>query len=254
MSRKQSPIQKKAFKIWCESGRPRSSKAIAEALGVSSELVRKWKSYYTWEDQPDPRPGAPRGNRNAKGNKGGDGGPLGNAKAVTHGLFRKILPDDDETREIFDATENMSPLDMLWYQIRITWTNIMRAQKIQYVKDKNEIIKELKKQKFEVHSKGRGKDKELVPVEIEKEYEFQFAWDVQATGLKSQAAASTALARMFKQYDEMLRTLPPEEIREEHRSRIEILKAEVVKVKAEAKTINDEAGQGPVIIRNDIRE
>jgi uncharacterized protein YjcR len=51
MSRQQSPIQKKAFKLWCDSGRPRSSKAIAEALGITNELIRKWKSYYGWVDE-----------------------------------------------------------------------------------------------------------------------------------------------------------------------------------------------------------
>lgn len=246
MSRQQSPIQKKAFKLWCEMGRPRSSKAIAETLGVTNELIRKWKSYYNWVDEPDPRPGAPRGNRNAKSNKGGSGGPEKNDHAVKHGLFRKFLPDDPETLEIFDATADMSPLEMLWTSIRIAWTNIIRAQKIQHVSNKDEMIKELKKQKFEVVTKGRGKNKEIIPVVIEEEWNFQFAWDRQATGLNSQSAAMTNLTRMIKQYEDMLRAIPPDQVHEEQKLRI-------VKLKAEVKVLGDGGRGAQVQIIDDIK-
>jgi len=227
MSREQSPVQKKAFKLWCELGRPRSSEAIAEALEVKPELIRKWKNYYKWKNEPDPRPGAPKGNKNAKGNKGGKGAPIGNDRAVTSGLFRKILPDDEETREIFDATEEMSPLDMLWYKIRVAWTNFMRSQKIQYVKDKDDVTKVLKK-----HSPGEWGDG--------VEWEYQHAHDKQGAALTQQAAAMTAFTRALKQYGEMLRELPPEDVKKEQRQRFELLKAQVEKTKNEAKT----AGKG----------
>jgi len=242
MSKEQSPIQKKAFKLWCELGRPRSSKEIAEKLDVSQELVRKWKNYYKWTTLPDPKPGAPRGNRNAKGNKGGNGAPLGNDRAVRHGLFRKILPDDQETREIFDATEEMSALDMLWYQIRIAWTNIMRSQKIQFVKDKDDMTKEIKKTK-EIDAGGFST--------LETDFEIQFAWDKQGVALTTQAAAMTAVTRMLKQYDDMLRALPPEDVKEEQRQRFELLKAQVEKTKNEAKLAGKGQNKEPLRIEID---
>ncbi|NOU96330.1 hypothetical protein GC093_24385 [Paenibacillus sp. LMG 31456] len=226
MSRARSPDREKAVKLWIKSNRQIKPAEIAEKLGVSAAMVRKWKSMDRWDELPEPKRGAPRGNRNAKGNKGGSA-PQGNGNAVKHGLFRKFLPDDQAYLEVFDATEDMTPLDMLWYQIRIAWTNILAALPKMHVTGKDEMIKELKKQKFEVHSKGRGKDKELIPVVIEEEYEFQFAWDRQATTLNAQSQAMSRLASKIKQYDEMLRSIPPEELKEEHRLRIEKLKIEV---------------------------
>lgn len=233
MAREQSPDQIRAFKLWCESDRTLKPTAIAAELGVNASLVRKWKSYYKWEEQDDPKPkrrGAPSGNKNAKNNKGGPGGPIGNSKAVTHGLFRKFLPDDEETKEIYDMTADISPLDMLWEGIRIQFTKIVSSLKVQHVTGKDEMIKELKKQKFEVHSKGRGKDKELIPVVIEEEYEFQFAWDRSATAMTSQSTAWSTLVKMIKQYEDMLRAMPVEEVQEEHKTRVQKLKLEVEKL------------------------
>ncbi len=227
MARERSPDRKKALALWFESDKAMKPAEIAAKLGISAAMVRKWKSIDRWDEQPEPRPGAPKGNRNAVGNKGGPGGPVGNDKAVTHGLFRKFLPDDEETREIYDSTAELSTLDMLWVGIRIQFTNIIRSLKVQHVTGKDEMIKELKKQKFEVHSKGRGEKKELIPVLVEEEFEFQFAWDRSATALKSWAAAWTSLARSIKEYEDTLRLTPPEEVSEEQRLRMTELKDKV---------------------------
>lgn len=227
MARERSPEYKKALALWMDSGRTMKPAEIAAKLGISAGMVRKWKSLEKWDQLPEPRPGAPRGNRNAVGNKGGPGGPVGNDKAVTHGLFRKFLPDDEETREIYDSTAELSTLDMLWVGVRIQFTNILRSLKVQHVTGKDEMIKELKKQKFEIHSKGRGKDKQLIPMVIEEEHEFQFAWERSAAALKSWAAAWTSLTRSIKEYEDTLRLTPPEEVSEEQRLRMAELKDKV---------------------------
>lgn len=238
MARERSPGYKKALALWFESGRTMKPAEIAAKLGISAGMVRKWKSIEKWDELPEPRPGAPKGNRNAVGNKGGPGGPVGNDKAVTHGLFRKFLPDDEETREIYDMTAEMSPLDILWEGIRIQLTNIIRSLKVQHVTGKDEMIKELKKQKFEIHSKGRGKDKQLTPMVIEEEHDFQFAWDRSATALKSWAAAWTSLTRTIKQYDDALRAADPGEVREEQRARVEQIKAATAVLRAKVPDTN----------------
>ncbi|ALS27182.1 small subunit of phage terminase [Paenibacillus sp. 32O-W] len=230
MAPKRSPLERKAFKMWCAAGRPRSTKFIADKLGISPEMVRKWKHYYEWESREDPRPGAPKGNKNAKGNKGG--APPGNANAVKHGLFRKFMPQDEEFQEIMDLAAEMDPLDMIWQNIVTQFTAIIRAPAIMHVTGKDEMIKELKKQKFEVHSKGRGKDRELIPVPIEVEYEFQWAWDRYATYLKAQSAAMTALNSSIRQF---LNAAPEND---ERRAKLELMQAQVEKVKAEAKATN----------------
>ncbi|MEK4512873.1 phage terminase small subunit [Paenibacillus sp. FSL K6-2524] len=238
MARERSPNRKKALVLWFESGKEMKPSEIAEKLGINAALVRKWKSIDKWDEQPEPRPGAPKGNRNAVGNKGGHGGPAGNDKAVKHGLFRKFLPDDEETQEIYDMTNEMTSLDILWEGIRIQLTNIIRALKVMHVTGKDEMIKELKKQKFEVHSKGKGDKKELIPVVIEEEYEFQFSWDRSATGLKAMSAAWTSLTRTIKQYEETLRMASPEEVKEEQRQRVEQIKASISVMKSKVPNSN----------------
>lgn len=225
MSRKPSPKRAEALKIWLKSGRGKKPKEIAEELDVSDNLIRKWKSIDKWDDVPEtgPRRGAPFRNRNAKGNKGGSP-PLNNQNAVTHGLFRKWLPDDEELLEIYDAArEGMSMLDILHEEILISFTNIVRAQKIMFVKDKDDLTKEVKKEKS--YSDDNASSDEV-------EYEIQFAWDKQAKALSSQAAAMRALSNKIKQYEEMIRTLPEDEVKGEHRLKVEKLKAEIDVIKS----------------------
>jgi uncharacterized protein YjcR len=219
VSREPSPKRFQALKIWLQSGREKKPKEIAEELGISANQVRKWKCVDTWDDIPDtgPRRGAPYRNKNAVGNKGG--APEGNENAVKHGMFRKWLPNDEELKEIYDAArEGMSRLDLLYEDILIGFTNIIRAQKIMYVKDQDDITKEIKKEKS---FRGETSSSD------ETEYEIQFAWDKQAKLLTAHAAASRALTNKIKQYEELIRTLPPEEVKEEHRLRVDKLKADI---------------------------
>jgi len=229
LSRESSPERFRALKIWLKSGRKKKLKDIAEDIGVSASLVRKWKCIDRWDDIPERKgPGAPHRNKNAVGNKGGPGGPSGNSKAVKHGLFRKFLPDDEETREIYDATAEMSRLDILYEEIRIAFTNIVRAQKIMFVRDENDDTRILKKTKRQMDTVkvGKGEDQRIETYEayVEEEYDIHTAADKQAKALTSQAAAMRSLAYKIKQYEDMLRTLPPDEVREEQRVRIEQLK------------------------------
>ncbi|MFJ2042229.1 phage terminase small subunit [Paenibacillus taichungensis] len=173
--------------------------------------------------------GAPKGNKNAKGNKGGNGGPYGNEKAVTHGFFRKYFPAD--TIEIMEQIEKRSPLDMLWDQIMIQYTAIIRAQQIMYVEDKNDLTKVLKKEK-----PGMFGD--------EKEWEFQFAWDRQATFLNAQSRAMSTLQSLIKQYEDMCRQGTADE---EQQLRISKLKAEV-------SALDKERMAETVVFKDDLHE
>lgn len=230
-----------SLKIWLKSGREKKLKEVAEEVGVSPEQVRKWKSVDKWDDIPQTVPnkrGAPYRNKNAVGNKGG--APKGNENAVTHGFFRKWLPDDDELQQIYDATrDGMNTLDILYEEIVVMFTNFIRAQKLMYVKDQNDMSKELKKEKIykekiETINEHGERVEEFEEVSSDREYEIQFAWDKQANALKAQAAASNALSRKIKQYEEMIRMLPPDEVKSEHRLRAEKMKADIETAKAKA--------------------
>lgn len=228
---KRSPVERKAFKMWCAAGRPRQTKWIADELGVSPEMIRKWKHYYRWDELEDPRPGAPRGNKNAVGNKGG--APKGNANAVKHGLYRKFMPQDEEFLEIYDMVADGDPLDMLWHNITLQYAAIIRAQKIMFVKDRDEMIKELKKRKRQMDTEKVGKNPdgtnkyETYESYIEEEWEFQFAWDRYATYLKAQADAIRALNASIRQF----MNAAPEN--DERRAKLELMQAQVEKVRVE---------------------
>ncbi|MEE4577850.1 phage terminase small subunit [Paenibacillus polymyxa] len=153
--------------------------------------------------------GAPKGNKNALGNSGGAGGPYGNDKAVTHGFFRKFLPDD--TAEIMDAIEDRSPLDMIWDQIMIQYAAILRAQQIMFVKDSEDVTKVLTESADNAFG---GSEK----------WEYQHAWDKHAAFMNAQSRAMTTLQGLIKRYEEMCRLGYADE---EQQLRISKLKAEV---------------------------
>lgn len=228
MSRRPSPKRAEALRIWLKSDRQKLLKDIAEELGISPEQVRKWKHQDRWDDIPETVPnkrGAPYRNKNAIGNKGG-GAPEGNQNAYKHGMFAKWLPNDEELKEIYQMVrDGMKPIDILYEDIIVSFTNYIRAQKIMYVSDIDDTTREVKKQKS--HSNDKESSEEI-------EYEIQFAWDKQAKAMTAQAAASRALVSKIKQYEEMLRTLPPEEIKESHRLRVEKMKADIKAAESKA--------------------
>lgn len=203
-------------------------KEIAEKYGVTINTVKSWKTRYKWsrdgvhtkeESVHTPRSrGAPKGNKNALGNKGG-AAPKGNQNATKHGLFSKYIPQ--ETLELMGMLEEKSPADLIWDQIMIQYAAIIRAQSIMFVESKDEMIKELKKEK----ETDNG---------IETEYEFQFAWERQAQFLNAQSRAMSELRSLIKQFNE----LAHEE--DERRLKLEQMQLSIIKTKAEIENMNDE--------------
>lgn len=236
MARARSPDREKAFEMWRESDGKMLLKDIADALGLLDTQIRKWKNQDRWEDRLNSnvtipksnvtnRAGAPKGNKNAVGNKGG-AAPKGNSNAVTHGFFRKFFPE--ETLEIMEQIETRSPIDMLWDNIVIQYTAIIRAQRLMFVQDQGNITKEVRKNKS---MSNEGMEMK------EQEWEIQFAWDKHATFLHAQSRAMSTLQSLIRQYEDMcnkgLAT-------EEQRLRIEKLKAEVDSLRGGGKNQNAE--------------
>ncbi|MCV2271913.1 phage terminase small subunit [Clostridioides difficile] len=186
-------------------------KEIAEKHNVSLSTVKSWATRY-WKQKGCNQPkkvatkkrGAPIGNTNATG-------PPGNKNAEKFGFFSKYLPE--ETRELIQEISIKDKFDILWEQITIQYAAIIRAQKIMYVKDKEEMIKELKK-----HESTENGEK--------TEYEFQFAWDRQASFLNAQSRAMSELRSLIKQYDEMIHK-DWNLATEEQRVRVEVLKSKI---------------------------
>jgi uncharacterized protein YjcR len=211
-------------------------KDIAEKYQVSLNTVKSWKKRYGWKREKGApkekgvhtkKRGAPKGNINAKGNRGG-AAPKGNSNAVTHGFFSKFLPE--ESIEIMNHMQEHSPADLIWDQIQIQYAAIIRAQRIMFVENKEDITKVLKKKK----------DSDIAE---EREWEYQFAWDKHANFLNAQSRAMGELRSLIKQFDEMAH------IHDERRLKLELMRANIEKTKAE---IKQEGGDGSkVVIVND---
>ena len=251
MSRARSPNRDKAFEIYKQHNGEILLKDIATQLDAKDTQIRKWKFQDKWEEKL--KGTLPKNKRNVtnkkdtkkvkKTSKRADcgnlnklnekssktnstslgGAPIGNKNAETHGFFSKYLPDD--TLEIIEEIQEKNPLDILLEQITIQYAAIIRAQKIMYVKDKNEMIKEIKKHK----------DTEFGE---EIEYEFQFAWDRQATFLNAQSRAMSELRSLIKQASELINN-KPELATEEQKARIDNIKAKTDKLTGNNTEIED---------------
>ncbi|MBJ7963895.1 phage terminase small subunit [Bacillus cereus] len=254
MARQRSPDRNKAYEIFKEHNGDITNRKIAELLSTSEKTVSEktvggWKSKDEWIDKLNgvlhknerstpkkdteyskKKPGAPKGNKNAVNNRGGakkgnknavgnSGGaaPLRNGNAVSHGLYRKYLPQEiyDLKEELKEAVNNNS-LTIIWDSIMLQYTQIIHAQRIMFVKDNEDMTKELRKNK-------------LTESGFEEEWEIQFAWDKQASFLNAQSKAMSTLVNLIEKYDRLANT-------EEQKLRIEKLKKEIAAIKVDGDT------------------
>ncbi|MDA2655862.1 phage terminase small subunit [Bacillus cereus] len=207
-------------------------KDIAEKHDVSVNTVKSWKTRYKWNRKgvhtnnekvrAQKKTGAPINNKNAVGNSGnknpkwgnknavGHGPPKGNDNAVTHGLFRKYLP-----KEVYELKEELTevftdPLSILWENIMLQYSQIIHAQRIMFVSDKDDITREIKKE-----------------TDMGTEYEIQMAWDKQANFLNAQSRAMGTLSSLIKQFDELANK------DDERRAKLNLMNAQIDKLKAD---------------------
>ena len=199
---------------------------IASQLNLPEGTVRRWKCTHKWDNERSDKKsershrknkGGQPENKNAVGNDGG--APEQNKNAEKYGFFSKYLPD--ETREIFSAIEQADPLDLLWHQIQIAYAAIIRAQRIAYVRDRDDKTKE-----------------KIMSGEASDMYSVQQAWDKQNEFMKAQARAQSELRSLIKQYDEMLHK-DWGMASEEQRSRIAQIKAQTDKLTGNNQEIED---------------
>lgn len=227
MARARSPNRDKAFKIYKEHEGKITNRDIAKILNVSEKTVGGWKCKDKWnnklngvlqkEKRSTPKEKLNKGGQPNNKNAQGHGAPAKNKNAEKHGFFSKYLPE--ETLEVIEEIHVKDPLDILWENITIQYAAIIRAQRIMYVTDKEEMIKELKKKKESFSDSGES---------TEEEWEFEFAWDRQATFLNAQSRAMSELRSLIKQYDELLHN-NWELATEEQKARIEKLKVDIAK-------------------------
>lgn len=196
---------------------------IASQLNLPEGTVRRWKCTHKWDnersDKKSERSHRKKGGQEGNSNAKGYGAPDQNRNAEKYGFFKKYLPD--ETREIFSAIEQADPLDLLWHQIQIAYAAIIRAQRIAYVRDRDDKTKE-----------------KIMSGETSDMYSVQQAWDKQNEFMKAQARAQGELRSLIKQYDEMLHK-DWSMASEEQRSRIAQIKAQTDKLTGNNQEIED---------------
>ncbi|MEK4754809.1 phage terminase small subunit [Priestia sp. FSL R5-0597] len=212
-------------------------KALAEKHEIKLGTLKSRKSREGWEratekdatrkratskkkDAPKGKPHrAPKGNKYAVGNKGNPNPTpkfaKRNTESVKHGLFSKYLPQ--ETLDIMQELETKSTADMIWDQIVIQYTAIIRAQKIMFVTDQEDMTREVKKEKYSDSGS-------------ETEWEIQFAWDKHASFMNAQSRAMSELRSLIKQFDEIAH------IEDERRLKLDIMGQQVKKLKRENET------------------
>jgi uncharacterized protein YjcR len=189
---------------------------IASQLKLPEGTVRRWKSTYKWDSERSDK-NSERSHKRKRGAQPGNhnsvGGPLRNKKAEKYGFFSKYLPE--ETVSIIQEMPT-DPLDILWDQVQIAYAAIIRAQKIMYVRDRD--------------------DKTIEQVGVKKgkisgaEWEVQQAWDKHGNFLQAQARAQKTLESLIKQYDELLNKRW-DLASDEQRARIAQIKAQTDKLK-----------------------
>lgn len=179
---------------------------ISRKLDIPEGTIRCWKRRYNWDaalqgknetlhnetlqsETVQKKRGGQPGNQNAVGNPGNPNAspPKGNTNAVKHGLFSKYFTAD--TRDIYEELLNGSPLDMLWHNIVFLQSEILRSQKIMFVKDSDD--KTVEKIGF---SDGNT---------TSEQWEVQQAWDKQGNYLKALSRAQAELRNMIKDYLEL---------------------------------------------------
>ena len=215
------PLRDEAFKLFRNSKGKMTSKEIAEKLNKSVNTINSWRNKDEWSKKL--KGGAPRGNSNAKGH----GAPKGNLNNLKHGEYcdpSKFLDKGFLAKYIPAATKNIikgvlengvTHLDMLWDNIVLLYSSIIRSQKIMYVKNQDDITKVKTKEAYGENSST-------------EEWEYQFAWDKQEKFIKSQSSAMKTLNSMVKDYEELLHK-KWDLATEEQKLRIEVLKEKLNK-------------------------
>lgn len=240
MARKRNPMRDEAYRIWIESNKEKPLKEIADELGVSASTVRKWKSEDKWDSETKrsapnekERYDSMKGNQNAKGNSGGSP-PLGNKNAVSHGLFANWLPE--ETKAIITELYTSDPVDILWNNIMIQYTAIIRSQKIMNVRDEFDTTSDY----IGVSFSPKYMDRDGNPLKLSESRQYQYAWDKQANFLNAQSRAMLALTNMLKQFVSIAAE------NDERRKKIELMTAQINKLRST--TPDDGVGANETII------
>ncbi|MFJ5566123.1 phage terminase small subunit [Lysinibacillus xylanilyticus] len=235
MARQRDPRRDEALKIFKQHNGDVTNRAIAEQLDVPEKTISAWKSRDKWNvvlqtnecsttnetakeidvvevinDKPPKKDGRVK-------KRSGNPNPQNqftkrNRAAMIHGLRSKFL--FDEQVEIMEALQDFDVVDQLWLQIELSFSAIIRAQKIMWVEDPFDHLKEIS---GEMDAEGMSKT----------DYKVIYAHERYESYIKAQTRAFAEHRNLVKQFLD----LTTED--DERRLKLEQMKVSIEKTKAE---------------------
>lgn len=208
ISRQRSPNRDKAYELYKKFNGKITTKEIAILLNENENNINCWRTQDKWKKKFN-KVGAPYGNKNAIGNKGG--APKCNTNSFKFGNYSKRIPL--AVKNIMEELDVEDPIERLWRNICLQDARIINMQDTMHVEGKDDITKVLKKT-----SSGDKMESE--------EYEIQLPWDKEANLMNTQSKAMNTLAKLIKQYDEMVHA-NWDTATEEQKLRVERLRVQI---------------------------
>lgn len=189
MAQTRNTNREKAETMYVESNGKIPLVDIAETLDIPVGTIRSWKSRHKWDNllnkkdtatlQKEKRNvaskgkkrGAPKGNKNAVGNKGG-GAPVGNKNSVTTGEFESIFFDSlsDEEATLIQVID-MDKYNLLKHELQLLTVREYRMmKKIEKIKTSTRglNVKDVTKRKLESKTIPLAQDEEGASIENKK--------------------------------------------------------------------------------------
>lgn len=202
-------------------------KDIAEKYDVSINTVKSWKTRHKWSKDAAEKSVHTKQKRvhtkkevettKAKGNRSGNPNPKNqfshrNNPKLLHGLRSKFF--HEEQVEIMEAIAEASFEEQIWLQIEIKFSAIIRMQKIMWVEDSEDHLKELS---GESSNEFGGSET----------YKISFAYERFESYIKAQTRAMAEYRNLVKQFSEMAQD------EDERRLKLEQMQLNIDKTKAE---------------------
>ncbi|MCK6164042.1 terminase [Bacillus pumilus] len=240
MARPRNPKRDQAFQLWKKSNGTRLLKDIAEELECSQTLIRKWKNQDSWDEKLNgnvtkpkektngnvtKRPGAPKGSKNARGNKGGKappgnqnakgnrGGaaPKGNKNSFKTGEYETIMFEymDEKEQKLFTEIET-DPLYQIDLSIRLLSVRETRMMRLitKYengLTDKQRtVLQQMRKMKDVVQAPDKNGLIKAVPITNERLAVVQIE-ETDSPLLEKILSIEDALTRVTAQRDKAIR-------------------------------------------------
>ncbi|MFI2132899.1 hypothetical protein ACH434_23070 [Lysinibacillus fusiformis] len=209
---------------WVRDATEKDATKIKKVATISSEDATEPDTNEILQDEPPKKDGRVK-------KRSGNPNPQNqftkrNRAAMIHGLRSKFL--FDEQVEIMEALQDFDVVDQLWLQIELSFSAIIRAQKIMWVEDSFDHLKETSG-----YSSGEGGSGET--------FKVIYAHERYESYIKAQTRAFAEHRNLVKQFMD----LTTED--DERRLKLEQMQLNIDKTKAEIEII-DNKDDGPIEI------